>query len=65
MVVSGPMTTFLADVAVLADFRSGKDVGKVPDFGAFADRDMLVNNGGGVDEDVYKWGHFVNRFATR
>ena len=35
----------------------------MPDFGALADGDVVVDDGGGVDEDVDKWGHLVNRCA--
>lgn len=47
----------LADIAVLADFRAGEDVGKVPYLCVFAEGDVVVNDGGGVDEDVFrkKW----------
>lgn len=44
----------LTDVAVLAYFGAGEDVGKVPDLCAFADAHVVVNDGGGVDEDVRK-----------
>ena len=35
----------LAYVAVLADFGAGEDVGEVPDFGAFAYGNVVVDNG--------------------
>ena len=46
----------LADVAVLADFRAGENVGEVPDFGAFADLDVIIDDGGWVDEDPFECG---------
>ena len=39
-----PDDDILADVAVFTDFGAGEDVREVPDFGAFADFDTLVNN---------------------
>ena len=47
----------LADVAVFANFGTGKDVGEVPDFGFFANGDVVVNDGGGVDGDARKGMH--------
>ena len=44
----------LADVAILADLGAGEDVGEVPDFCAFADGNVVIDDGGGVDEDVGK-----------
>ena len=41
----------LADVAVLADLGAGEDMGEVPDLCAFADFHIVVDDGGGVDEE--------------
>lgn len=41
----------LADVAVLTNLSAGEDVGEVPDLCAFADLDVIIDNGGWVDED--------------
>ncbi len=46
----------LTDVAVIANLRAGKDVGEVPDLGALADGDVVVDDGGGVDEDIGREG---------
>ena len=37
----------LTDVAVFTDLGAGKNVGKVPDFCAFADGDVVIDDGGG------------------
>ena len=39
----------LADITIFADLGAGEDVGEVPDLGAFADGDVVIDDGGGVD----------------
>lgn len=44
----------LPDIAVLADLGPREDMGEVPDLCTFANFDIVVNDGGGMDEDTRK-----------
>ena len=61
----GTNDDILADVAVVADFGTGEDVGEVPDFRPGTDLDFVIDGGGGMCENAgIFFGHLVSILDT-